>query len=301
MLGNESFSVNRFITVIALMAAIIAGFVGDVAAEDETGRSFLWRAVVEDRSVYLLGSIHFMKSDAYPLSPAIEGAYETSGLLVFETDIEGLTGAATSLMTAGTLDGDTTLEDVLSEELYADVSERLEALGMSIDLFKTTRPWMLALTLTSLELMKDGYLGTEGIDAHFSSRAKRDGKARQGLESIEYQVSLFADLSMEDGEDFLRYTLEDLDSVIPLVDDLVRAWKRGDSGRIEEFLVESFDEHEAIFSRFVVDRNHRWMEAIDELFRGETDAMVVVGAFHLVGEQGLIELLRAKGYEIEQL
>lgn len=301
MLGNGSFSVHRFITVLALMAATLAGSVGDVAAENETGRSFLWRAVVEDRSVYLLGSIHFMKSDAYPLSPAIEGAYETSGLLVFETDIEGLAGAATSLMTAGTLDGGTTLEDVLPEELYADVSGRLEALGMSIDLFNTTRPWMLALTLTSMELMTEGYLGTEGIDAHFSSRAKRDGKVRQGLESIEYQVSLFADLSMEDGEDFLRYTLEDLDLVIPLVDDLVQAWKRGDSGRIEELLAEGFDEHEAIFGRFVIERNHRWMDAIEQLFLGDTDAMVIVGALHLVGEQGLIELLRAKGYEIEQL
>ena len=301
MLENGSFSACRFITVIALMAAILAVLVGEVAAEEETGRSFLWRAVVEDRSVYLLGSIHFMKSDAYPLSPAIERAYETSGLLVFETDIEGLAGAATSLMTAGTLDGGTTLEDVLSEKLYADVSERFEASGMSIDPFNTTRPWMLALTLTSMELMKEGYLGSAGIDAHFSSRAKRDGKARQGLESIKYQISLFADLSADDGEDFLRYTLEDLDSVIPLVDDLVRAWKRGDSGRIEEVLVESFDEYEAIFEHFVTERNHRWMETIEELFLGDADAMVVVGALHLVGEQGLIELLRAKGYEIEQL
>jgi uncharacterized protein YbaP (TraB family) len=284
-----------------LAAVAASGPVGEAAADDQTGRSFLWRAHRGERSVYLLGSIHFMKSDAYPLSPAIERAYDAAGLVVFETDIEGLTRAAASLMAVGTLEGGTTLEDVISEELHTDVEERLEGLGMSIDAFGKMRPWMLALSLTSMELARAGYLGSEGIDAHFSARAERDGKTRRGLESIEEQVSLFAGLSAEDGEQFLRYTLGDLDSVIPLVDDLVRAWKRGDSDRLEELLVEGFDEYGAIFDRFVVRRNHRWMETVEELFRGESDAMVVVGALHLVGDEGLIGLLRAKGYEVEQL
>lgn len=287
--------------VIVVTAAVGATPVGEAAAGDQAEKSFLWRAARGDRSIYLLGSIHFMKSDAYPLSPAIERAYEAAGLVVFETDIEGLARAATSLMAAGTLEGETTLEDVISEELYNDVEERLESLGMSVEAFAKTRPWMLALSLTSLELAQAGYLGSEGIDAHFSARAGRDGKARRGLESIEYQVSLFAGLSAEDGADFLRYTLGDLDSVIPLVDDLVRAWKRGDSDRLEELLVEGFDEYEAIFERFVVRRNHRWMETVEKLFERDSDAMVVVGALHLVGEQGLVKLLRAKGYEVEQL
>jgi hypothetical protein len=300
-LGTRSSGLGRLVFVFAMMVAIAAASAGSVTAEEEPGRSFLWRAVLGDRSIYFLGSIHFMKGDAYPLSTAIENAYATSELVVFETDIEGLSRAATSLMAAGTFEGETTLADVISEELHADVAGRLEGVGMSIDGFERTRPWMLALSLTSMELMRAGYLGSEGIDAHFSARAKKDGKDRRGLESIEYQVSLFAELSNEDGESFLRYTLEDLDSVIPLVDDLVSAWKRGDAGRIEELLVEGFNEYEAVFNRFVVQRNHQWMTVVEELFRGKTDAMVVVGALHLVGEQGLVELLRAKGYEVEQL
>jgi uncharacterized protein YbaP (TraB family) len=286
---------------VTVTAAFAADPVGDAAAADQAERSFLWRAVRGDRSVYLLGSIHFMKSDAYPLSPAIEGAYGAAGLVVFETDIEGLSRAATSLMAAGAFDDGTTLDDVIPEDLYDAVEKRLESLGMKIDAFARTRPWMLALTLTSMELARAGYLGSEGIDAHFSARAERDGKVRRGLETIEEQVSLFADLSAEDGADFLRYTLGDLDSVIPLVDDLVSAWKRGDSNRLEELLIEGFDEHPAIFERFVVRRNHRWMEAVEELFEGEADAMVVVGALHLVGDQGLVELLRGKGTDVEQL
>ena len=86
-----------------MTAAFAASPVGDAGAGDQAERSFLWRAVRGGRSVYLLGSIHFMKSDAYPMSPAIERAYGAAGVVVFETDIEDLARAATSLMAAGSM------------------------------------------------------------------------------------------------------------------------------------------------------------------------------------------------------
>jgi len=271
-----------------------------VAAEAEE-RSFLWRASSGDRSVFLVGSIHFMKEDAYPLDSAIENAFDSAGLVVFETDIDQMGKAAVSLLAAGTLEGDVTLADVVPEELYDAVSQRLDHLGMGIGGFKKMKPWMVALSLTSFELMRADYLGSEGIDAYFSSRAKAADKPQQGLESIDYQVSLFAEMSDEESVDFLRYTLTDLDTMIPLVKEIVAAWKIGDSARIEDLLVDGFEDHEALYDRLVTERNLRWLPLIEELFQGDVDAMVVVGSLHLVGERGLIELLRAKGYEIEQL
>jgi len=271
------------------------------AAVEAEGKSFLWRASSGDRLVYLVGSIHFMKEDAYPLGSSIEIAFDSAGVVVFETDIDQMGKAAISLLAAGTLEGDATLADVVPEKLYVAVSQRLDDLGMGIGGFKKMKPWMVALSLTSYELMRADYLGSEGIDAYFSSRAKADGKPQLGLESIDYQVSLFADLSEEESVDFLRYTLIDLDTMIPLVDEIVTAWKIGDSARIEALLVDGFEDHEALFDRLVTERNLRWLPLIEELFQGDVDGMVVVGALHLVGEQGLIELLRAKGYEIEQL
>ena len=271
------------------------------AAAQAAEKSFLWRATSGDRSVYLLGSIHFMKQDAYPLNPAIERVFDRAGVVLFETDIDKLDTAAVSMLVAGTLEGDATLADVVSTELYDEVFQRLETLGMDIGGFKKMKPWMLALSLTSFELMRADYLGSEGIDAYFSSRAKADGKPQRALESIDYQVSLFAEMSEEESADFLGYTLTELDTMIPLVDEIVAAWKIGDSVRIEELLVDGFDGHEALFDRLVTERNLRWLPVIEELFRGDVDAMVVVGSLHLVGEQGLIELLKGKGYEIEQL
>ena len=271
------------------------------SAENAEKKSFLWRVSSGDRTVSLLGSIHYMKADAYPLSPAIEGAFEGAGIVVFETDIDQMGKAAVSMLAAGTLEGDETLKDVVSKEILQEVSQRLDDLGMGIGAFKKMKPWMVAMGLTSYELMRAGYLGSEGIDAYFSSRATASGKPQKGLESIEYQVSLFAEMSAEESAEFLQYTLTDLDTMIPLVDEIMVAWNRGDSAWIEDLLVDGFSDHETLFDRLVTQRNVRWLPQIDELFQGDIDALVVVGSLHLVGEQGLIEMLKAKGYEVEQL
>lgn len=264
-------------------------------------KSFLWRVSEGHATVHLLGSIHYMKKDAYPLSQAVEDAFGASEVVVFETDIEALNEAAVSLLAAGTLSGDLSLADTVSEELYAGVTRRLDDLGMNIAGFRKMKPWMVALSLTSFELMRGGYLGSDGIDSTFSTRAKADGKAREGLESTEFQVSLFAELSPKESTEFLEYTLDELDAVVPEVDEIVAAWRLGDTKRIEELLADGLKEHPRLFERLVSERNHRWLPAIEMLLRGERDAMVIVGALHLVGEQGLIELLKAKGYEVEQL
>lgn len=241
-----------------------------------------------------------MKPDAYPLGPAVESAYERSGLLVFETNIQEMDRAAVALMAAGTLSDGETLAEVISPDLYDELTERLEAQGTGSAMFQRMTPWMVALGLTSFELMRGGYLGSEGIDVHFSSRAEADGKAQHGLESIEDQISLFADLSAEESEEFLDYTLLELETVIPLVDEVFAAWKVGDAAALEKLLTEGFEDHPELYRRMVVDRNLKWMPHVEALFDGSVDAMVVVGSLHLVGEHGIVELLKAKGYEVEQ-
>lgn len=282
------------ITLVAAASVVSAG-------EGGGGQSFLWRVSAGDRTVSLLGSIHFMKPGAYPLSPAIEDAFADAGIVVFETDIDQMRRAAVLMLAAGTLEGDETLKDVVPKELYQEIGQRLEDLGVSFGGYDKMKPWMVAMGLTSHELINGGYLGSEGIDSYFSSRAKTEGKPQRGLETIEFQTSLFAGMSVEESIEFLQYTLTDLDTMIPLVDEIVIAWKRGDSARIEELLVEGFSDHEALFDRLVTQRNLRWLPQIEELLRGDVDAMVVVGSLHLVGEQGLLELLKAKGYEVKQL
>jgi hypothetical protein len=284
---------------VLLFAVLAAGVAPAVA--DDAPRSFLWLAERDGRTIHLLGSIHFMKADAAPLAPAIEEAYRRSGLVVFETDIEGLDRAAVALLAAGTLGDGASLAGAIPADLYTEVAARAAKLGMGAGAFDRMKPWMVALTVTSLELMRAGYLGSAGIDAELSARAVADGKPRRGLETTDEQVALFAGLTDEEGVEFLRYSLDELDAAIPLVDELVEAWRAGDVETLEGLLVEGFEGHPELFDRMVVARNRRWLPVVEELLDGDTDALVVVGALHLVGEQGLVELLRAAGCTVVQL
>lgn len=287
--------------ILGLLFIACLGWIAPPAWSEETAEhSFLWSATRGDRTVHLLGSIHFMRPDAYPLGPAVESAYDRSGLLVFETDIREMNRASVALLAAGTLDGEATLAEVISPDLHRELTKRLEAQGMGAAIFERMTPWMVALGLTSFELMRGGYLGSEGIDVHFSARATADSKDQRGLESIEDQISLFADLTAEESEEFLDYTLMELETVVPLVDEIFAAWEAGDALALENLLTEGFEDHPELYGRMVVDRNLKWMPLVEALFDGSVDAMVVVGSLHLVGEHGLVELLKVKGYEVEQ-
>jgi uncharacterized protein YbaP (TraB family) len=162
------------------------------------------------------------------------------------------------------------------------------------------KPWMAAVTITALTLTEAGYLPSAGVDAYFSRRAEEAGKERIALETAEFQVGLFADLTLEQSLAFLRYTLADLETVIPELDELSAHWRAGRMEAVEVLMAEGFDEYPELLEKMVTDRNWAWMPLIEGLLAGDSDAMVVVGALHLVGEEGLINLLRKRGYTVDR-
>jgi uncharacterized protein YbaP (TraB family) len=271
------------------------------AAEEPARRSFLWRVQYDTTTLHLLGSIHPMKPDDYPLSPAIEKAFEWSRVVVFEVDPSRMTEASFELMAKGTLPEGQTLRDVISTETYEEVSRHLEEIGMNIVGFEKMRPWMVGVTLTAFELMRAGYAQDAGVDMHFFERARDGGKEIRGLETVEFQVGLFAELAAAEDEEFLRYTLQELDTVIPLVDELMTNWRAGKVAEVERLLTEAYQEYPELFVKLVSDRNRDWLPKLEQLLAGDQEAMAIVGSLHLVGEEGIVDLLRRRGYSVEQL
>jgi uncharacterized protein YbaP (TraB family) len=261
----------------------------------------MWRAERGGTTLYLLGSIHALREDAYPLPPAIDAAFDQAEVVAFEIDLDDMTAAAIQLMTVGTLEPGTNLESVVGPEIWAEFTVHVAETGFQPSFFQGMKPWMAALTLTAFELTNQGYVSTSGLDTHLSQRAEKAGKQRRALETAEYQVSLFAELTPEQSLAFLRYTLSDLESIIPEMDKLYRDWRAGNVEPVEQMLLEGFEEFPEVFERMVVERNLAWMPQIEELLAGERDAMVVVGSMHLVGEIGLVNLLREKGYTVTQM
>jgi uncharacterized protein YbaP (TraB family) len=289
--------------VALVLAVVVVATPLIVAAETgtEPGKTFMWRVERGGTTVYLLGSIHAMKEDSYPLPSVIEQAFAESEVVVFEVDSDEMAAAAFQMLSAGTLEGGRTLESVVGPAIWAEFSDRMHETGFDPRMCGSMKPWMAALTLTAFEMTSAGYLPSAGIDAYFSDRAIDAGKERVALETVDFQVSLFADLTAEQSLAFLTYTLVDLETLVPELDRLSAYWRDGDVAPIEEYLLDGFEEFPELFAKLVTVRNRSWLVPIEEMLDGDRDAMVVVGAMHLVGDEGLVQLLRGRGHTVEQV
>jgi uncharacterized protein YbaP (TraB family) len=266
-------------------------------------QNFLWKATRGEGTVYLVGSVHLLTKDYYPLSSVLEAAFKESDLLVEEVDLAEMTAPDNQLtiLMRGMLPAGQSLEAVVSPATFALVSRRVADLGMPVEPLKRFKPWMLALTLLSLEWLKAGFDPDLGLDKHFYDRARTEGKAVQGLETLDFQISRFDEMTPNEQDRLLMQTLKELDTQRTSVTALADAWKAGDSSTIERIVLQDVRQEPQMYQRLLVDRNRNWLPKIEALFARRGRAFVVVGAAHLVGTDGLISMLRARGYTVEQM
>jgi uncharacterized protein len=285
------------------VAATIVVLLQSVFVHTQPARNFIWKVTAPRGAVYLVGSVHLLTKDYYPLSPALDAAFNDSDLLVEEADLRELEAPASQfkLLSRGLLPGDQSLEAVLSPSTYALVTKRISALGMPIEPLKRFKPWMLALTLVELEWQKAGFDAALGLDRHFFDRAQAEGKRTQGLETIDYQLSLFDRMTMQEQDRLLAASLKDLDKERDSVRTLTDAWKAGDVAAVEQIVLDDVKDDPLMYERLLVNRNRTWLPTLDGLFTRNGRAFVVVGAAHLVGPDGLLAMFKAKGYKVAQL
>src|SRR5215471_4836343 len=169
--------------VCLLSSIVLALGISQAVLPAAGARSFLWKATSSRGSLYLVGSVHMLSKDYYPLSPALEAAFKDSDLLVEEADLGDMLAPETQLQTLsrGMLPQDQTLEKVLSPATYALVRKRVGDLGLPPEMLARFKPWLIAVTLEALEWQKAGFDADLGLDKHFYDRAKSNGKPVQGL------------------------------------------------------------------------------------------------------------------------
>jgi uncharacterized protein YbaP (TraB family) len=298
---------NRSRSLPFLLSALLALFVAPVAPAQQASTSArtrhpLWVVQGKKCSVALLGSVHLLKAEDYPLPAVMEDAFTNSAIVAFETDIGGLENTDTRMriLTKGRLPDGETLASQLSPAVFSQFTNHLAQTGMDQAIFDQLKPSLAALTLVVLEIQKLGFDPQIGIDRHFFKAAKRDGKQIVPLETVDFQISLITDLSKDENELLMKVTLEDIDKTKKEFRELIAAWKTGDAGTLERMLNEASKQAPAIYKRMVTDRNQRWLPQVETWLGGEKNVIVIVGAGHLVGEEGVVELLRKKGWKITQ-
>jgi len=258
----------------------------------------LWRAQGINNSVYLL-----LRAEDHPLPSVIDSAYEDADVLIMELDMDDLDGVATQRLfnQNGVLRDDTTLRDLMGETLYRRAALAAEAGDIPIDMLAKSEPWLAAITVEMMALYRIGFNPTLGIEMHMTSRAVKDGKRIEGLEEIEEQLAFLDGLSMPAQRAMLLQALEESSGMRESIDEMVRAWRYGDIKFLESNLLESFSEHKELSETLVSNRNRRWVSQIEALLDDEDDYLVVVGALHLVGKDGVPNLLKRNRVKILQL
>jgi uncharacterized protein YbaP (TraB family) len=267
-----------------------------------TARHTLWKMQGQQNSVYLLGSVHVLKASDYPLAAPIEAAFSNASMVAFETDIAALEDPAVAmkLMSKSQLPEGETLSKQVSPEIYKMWVKQVTEAGLPPEMFDRFTPGMVAITISMLEVQKLGLDPNAGVDKHFFALARKSGKEIVPLEPVEFQINLLTGFSKEEGEGLLQATLKDMASMKTDLAKLLQAWKTGDAAQLEKLLNEAMKESPAIYKRMLADRNQNWIPKIEELARGKKNAVVIVGAAHLVGKDGVVELLRKKGATVTQ-
>jgi uncharacterized protein YbaP (TraB family) len=270
-------------------------------AADEP-RGMLWAVKGARSTVYLLGSIHMLRQSDRGFPRQVLEAYQRARTIVMEVDLEKALGDGMlgTMIGAGTLPAGQSLEGALGPIAYAKFRTFAQARNFEPAMMSRFQPWLAAMMVTQLQLQSLGFAPDAGIDVQVAKSAAVDGKRVIGLETIEQQLSFFSGMTLIQQRDFLLYTMAESDRAPAQLDQMVSAWQRGDVASLERVTAKSLHEFPDIGRRLVADRNRAWMPAIERVIAGGDDALVVVGALHLVGPDGIVELLRRKGYDVQQ-
>ena len=271
------------------------------AAPTQTRHS-LWKISGRTNTVYLLGSVHFLKKSDYPLAPVIENAFSNSAMVVFETDIEKLEDPQVQLqlMKKAQLPQGQTLRQQLSTNTYATFQEHLKQTGLDEIIFQNFKPSLAAMMLEIFAMQKIGLDPSQGLDQHFFQLAKKADKKIVPLETVDFQIDLITGFSQEEGELIMKSTLKDIDTTDKLLGELLDGWRNGDADALQKLLNHAMADAPAIFKRLVTERNRQWVPKIAEWCRADQSVIVIVGAGHLVGPEGVVEMLRKQGLKVVQ-
>jgi uncharacterized protein len=299
---NPGTRIWQRVGVTLCLAVIAAASAATAQTASVSGKSFLWKVQAGTKVLYLAGSVHALSADVYPLSPAFERAFAASDTLVEEIDLgeAELFTAAPALLAKGMYIDGRRFDGMVSKETAALVATRLKESGLPVEMFQLMKPWMVMLTISALEAQKAGLDPSLGLDKHFYDRAKTAGKTIVGLETAESQIDRLDKMPDTLQEQLLRSALSEADTARNSLKAIITAWRRGDSAALERTLLTDFTQYPAAYHSLIVERNQNWIPRIDTCLARPQPCLVVVGAAHLVGPDGLLTLLQRKGYRIEQ-
>ncbi|GHB96763.1 TraB/GumN family protein [Thermomonas carbonis] len=280
--------------------------VASAPAAKVTGRPLLWKVSDADNDVYLLGSFHLLKSDDYPMPAEIDRAFDDAESLLFEIDPREMTAPETvaTMQKYMAYEDGQSLSKVLPKATLERLGTLVSASGGSVQALEQSEPWAVSLGLVLGVSQAMGLKADLGLDRHLMDRAAKAGKPAGGLETVDAQMKAMDSVPYAEQAQGLDEFLVDPKKAVQQLQDMHAWWRTGDVEQLDTGMrADMARKSPQSYKLLDVDRNNAWLPQIEKRLTGSTsdDTLVVVGTLHLLGSDGLVEKLQAKGYKVERV
>ena len=291
--------------ILVLLLTFLGAAHAQVAAQPQPKprRFFMWKATSPATTLYLVGSIHVGDKSMYPLPPEVESAFAAAKVLTVEINIKHMDQFKT--MELIQKNGMYTGDDSLSKHISAETSAALDDFCGKHNLPRATveklKPWVVAVTIAALSWRKAGEDPSLGIDMHFLDESKPPQRIDE-LETLESQLSLFVNATEEEQQALLSSSLKQGDRMAEMIKQIQAAYLSGDPDQLKKIMDQEADTgSKSLTKKLLNDRNLTMAARLEEYLKNKEQVFVVVGAAHIVGDKGIVRLLRDKGYKVEQV
>ena len=246
---------------------------------------------------YLFGTIHLLCSDDVQLSDSLKAAIKGSDRVYLELDMDNLIELI-SVVNKMKMNGDTTLADLLTDEEYKKVkaffSNQRSLIPFSM--LETYKPMLAASTLMQSAIECENAIAMEQL---IMQEAKRENKRIKGLETMAFQISIFDSIPYQvQAKQLVKYVDDFGKKDDTSFEELTKAYKDQELSKLEKLTLQEDSGMERFTEIMLYNRNEDWVKKLEKLMT-EQALVVAVGAGHLPGNRGVINLLRKAGYKVE--
>lgn len=277
---------------------LLACFVVSLQALADTS---LWKVSKPGSHLFIGGTVHVLSAADYPLPGEFEQAYQQSSKLVFETDISAVASIEfqQQMMAAMIYTDGRTLRSELKPATYRELENYCKTARFPLESIQSLKPGMVSMLLTVYELSRLG-MAESGVDSYFHQKALTDAKALGQLETVQQQLEFIVAMGAGQEDELILSTIRDMRELPVMMAELKAAWREGDKAGLVSLGIEPMQaEFPAIYKTLLVDRNQAWLPQIEAMLQSTETELVLVGALHLVGEDGLLAELARKGYTVQ--
>lgn len=286
---------------LAVHSPAVLASTPDTAKAAPVAGPALWKVADEDTTIYLFGTVHALPKDVEWYKGPIAAALAAAQSLVTEIPPGAMKDPAVqqAFVAKATLPEGQTLRALLSAEQRSTYEGAMTKLGLPVEAFDKFEPWLAALTLTTIPMLKAGYSMEAGVENAIEGKAAKSVK-RDALETVDEQLELFDGMPIAAQVTYLSEVASQMDEVVPSLNAMVAAWAKGDADGLAKLMNEELDDP-VLADRLLYARNRNWAEWVETRLAAPGTVFVAVGAGHLAGAKSVQDYLGKEGLTVTRV